>query len=673
MKRFKKIFRNCVLMPVLALCSCNSMNNSKYVNVFLGSAGDHGQMTPGAAVPFGMISVCPDSEPGQHGGYDYNVPEISGVSINRISGVGCGGTGSNISVRPASADEDLKIVKGTEKAHPGYYETTFSNDVKGMFTATKNMAVEKYIFPEGAEKILEVDFASSVVRRPDLIDCRYNIESSDMISGWVKAPTACSRGSYVLHFAFHTDSEFDVAASDSSRVVLRFDSDEVEVRIAVSPVDQYAADTVLEGWEDYSFSQIHDQAVAQWESKFDKVKVQGSTQEQKALLYTFLYRLYLSPMDVSSDDGRYKGTDGEIYHSDTHRYYSSWSMWDTFRSKFPLLAILEPEVMNDICWSLTEQFRCGKQNWATPHESVPTVRTEHSVIMLLDCWKKGITGFPLVNGYEGMKLEAATGLPMRSPDQVLESSYDLWALSQISDIIGRKEDAAVYRAKADSLFYDVWPREFMTIGPDFTKMRDNGLYQGSRWQYRWAAPHYLSEMIELAGAETLEAQLDYFFENNLLNQGNEPCLHIPFIYNLLGSPEKTQAIVRRLLTDEQMVHLYGGNAEYPEPFVGRAFQNKMDGFAPEMDEDDGAMSAWYIFCSLGFYPVRVGTDTYEVYSPLFDRIVIDNGNAKVEIVTKGRKNPDDVIKSIKVNGQVHEGWSLTHDIFREDTEVTLIY
>ena len=58
---------------------------------------------------------------------------------------------------------------------------------------------------------------------------------------------------------------------------------------------------------------------------------------------------------------------------------------------------------------------------------------------------------------------------------------------------------------------------------------------------------------------------------------------------------------------------------------------------------------------------------------MFAKIIIDNGKSKVKIVTKGRKNPDDVIKSIKVNGQDHDGWSLAHDIFREDTEVTLIY
>ena len=262
---------------------------------------------------------------------------------------------------------------------------------------------------------------------------------------------------------------------------------------------------------------------------------------------------------------------------------------------------------------------------------------------------------------------------MRSPDQVLESSYDLWAIAQIAEIAGREDDAARYAAKADSLFYAVWPKEFQTITPEFTLMRNNGLYQGSRWQYRWAAPHFFDKVIALAGKEQLEKELDFFFEHNLLNQGNEPCLHIPFIYNLLDAPEKTQNIVRALLTDEQMVHIYGGNGEYPEPFVGRAFQNKPDGFAPEMDEDDGAMSAWYLFCSMGFYPVRVGTDSYEVFSPLYDKIVIDNGRSKTVIKTQGRKNSTDVIKSVMVNGEESDLMSITHKVFREDSEIILQY
>ena len=664
------IRRTVLFAAVTTLLSCCT-GNEKYVNMFIGSAGDHGQMTPAATVPFGAISLCPDSRPNQHGGYDYNVTEISGISINRISGAGCRGVGGNLSILPASADAKVEIIKDTEKAYPGYYETGLSNGVKVALTATKDMAVERYTFPKASEKILSIDFATAFDDRG--IECGYEVIDNKTVNGWIHCPTACAKGRYKIYFTLRTDGKFTAEATDSSKAVLRFpeNTNTVEVRISISSVDLPAAESVARKWEGYSFGKIRKMAKTQWREKLSKVDVYGSTEDQKGLFYTLLYRVYLSPMDVMSDDMRYKGTDGEIYHSDSHRYYSSWSMWDTFRTKFPLLAILEPEVSDDICWSLVEQFRCGKQDWATPHESAPTIRTEHSVIALLDCWKKGINGFSFMPGYKGMKDEADFRLPMRSPDQKLESSYDLWAIAQIAEIAGREDEAETYRAKADSIFYAVWPTEFQTIRPDFTQMRNNGLYQGSRWQYRWAAPHFIDKMIALAGKEQLEKELDFFFENHLLNQGNEPCLHIPFIYNLLDAPEKTQEIVRALLTDEQMVHLYGGNGEYPEPFIGRAFQNKPDGFAPEMDEDDGAMSAWYLFCSMGFYPVRVGTDTYEVFSPLYDRIVIDNGKAKTTIKVDGRKNSSDIIKSISYNGQKSEGFSMKHSVFETDTEIVL--
>lgn len=655
-----------LILPITA-------QNEKYVNMFLGTSGDHGQMAPGAAVPFGMISVCPDSKPGQHVGYDYAVPSISGISINRISGVGCSGTGCNLSVRPAMPDQPLKIVKETEKAHPGYYETLFSNGVKGEFTATKNMAVERYIFPENTEKILYIDFSASIEKRD--VRCSYKIDGNNCINGYIKAPTACARGNYVLWFCIKTEHPFTIVKQDTRTALLRFadNIDKTEIRIAVSPVDQAAADDIAEKWKNKSFSQIHKAAKAQWKEKLNKIQVSGSTDDQKTIFYTSLYRIYLSPMNVTSNDGRYKGTDSKIYQTNGFDYYSSWSMWDAFRSKFPLLLITDPDAMNNICRSLLDIYRTGKKNWATPHESVPTVRTEHSGLMLLDSWKKGIKNIPFHIGYEGMKNEAANDYLLRSPDQKLESSYDFWALGQIAEIVGEKNDAKKYSHTADSLFNDVWTKEFMTVTPDFIKMKGNGLYQGSRWQFRWAAPQFINKMIELVGKEKLNAELTYFFDNNLFNQGNEPDIHTPFIFNLLGNHAKSQQVVRDLLTKEDMIHKYGGNAEYPEPFIGRAFQNKVDGLAPEMDEDDGTMSAWYIFCSMGFYPVVLGTDTYEIVSPLYDKIKIHSGKVAITIRTKGRKSNNDIIKGITVNGKPLNGYTISHDIFKKNSEIIIHY
>ena len=272
-----------------------------------------------------------------------------------------------------------------------------------------------------------------------------------------------------------------------------------------------------------------------------------------------------------------------------------------------------------------------------------------------------------------MKREAAHDLLYRTPDQRLESSYDLWALAHIAEILGEKEDAAKYMSKADSLFDVTWPTEFMTIRDDFTKMRGNGLYQGTRWQYRWAAPHCFDKMIALVGKEKLAEQIDYFFKNDLFNQGNEPDIHTPLLYNVFGNPEGSQRLVRDLLTKEDMIHRYGGNAEYPTPFVGRAFQNKLDGFAPEMDEDDGTMSAWYVFCSMGFYPVVVGENTYEMVSPLYDKIKIRSGANTITIRTEGRKSANDLIRSIEIDGKPMEGFTLSHDVFLKDTKITIRY
>ena len=200
----------------------------------------------------------------------------------------------------------------------------------------------------------------------------------------------------------------------------------------------------------------------------------------------------------------------------------------------------------------------------------------------------------------------------------------------------------------------------MQITPAFEVMKNNGLYQGTRWQYRWAAPQYIDQMIRWVGKDTLSNQLSYFFEKNLYNQGNEPDIHVPFLFNRFGKPESSQQLVRNLLTKE-MTHRYGGNSEFKIPYVGRAFKNHPEGYSPEMDEDDGTMSAWYIFASAGFYPLLVGGDSYELVSPIFDSISIDMGNGKTfEIKTKGRKTAEDIIKRITMNGKVVSNYSISH-------------
>ena len=252
---------------------------------------------------------------------------------------------------------------------------------------------------------------------------------------------------------------------------------------------------------------------------------------------------------------------------------------------------------------------------------------------------------------------ARDGLTRNSPDQLMETVYDLWAMGEIAGIIGDAEAQTQYAAEADSLFETSWKREFMTIDSTFALMKGNGMYQGTRWQYRWAMPVFADKMIEWAGEEALTDQLEEFFARHLFNQGNEPDIQTPFLFPLFGRPEKTDSLVHALLTDEGMIHLYGGNAEYPEPFVGRAFRNAVDGYAPEMDEDDGTMSAWYLFAQMGLYPVCVGTDRYELFSPLFRRVTLHLKDHDVTLVRRGQA---DRTTRITVDGTALESRNLTH-------------
>ena len=633
--------------------------NTKYVNLFIGTSGDNGQVAPGAAAPFGMVCVCPDNDPRSHAGYDYAVTKVSGISVNRLSGVGCSGGGGNLRIRPVAPSQELHIKKSREKATPGYYSTAFTNGIKTELTATNAMAVERYKFPRSLSAALWIDFASTF---EDVATCHYKRISETCIEGYVQAKNVCGHGCYKLYFSLNTSQPFQLEEQKETTACLTFGKKvrSVEVRIGLSALSSELASWECARWEKMDFEDVKSRTADQWEKQLSAIDVKGGKKDDRVIFYTSLYRTYLSPADVSSPDGAYLGTDGKVYISEDFRYYSNWSLWDTFRTKFPLLVLTEPAKMRDMATSLIHLYATGKKDWSTGFESTPTVRTEHAVILLLDAYRKGITNLDFRKGYAGMKQEMER-LPMRSPDQKMESAYDLWAMAKIAEIIGEKADSEQYRQRSVSLFEETWKKEFMNVTPAFEVMKNNGLYQGTRWQYRWAAPQYIDKMIEWVGQDSLRLQLTYFFDHHLYNQGNEPDIHVPYLFNRLGAPEKTQQIVRSLMT-EPMIHKYGGNSEFKTPYLGKAFKNAPEGYSPEMDEDDGTMSAWYVFGAMGFYPLLVGDEYYDLTSPLFDRVLLrlTNGNV-LTIQTEGRKKKYAPIKSIHFNGKKIADYRISHN------------
>lgn len=613
-----------------------------YVNLFLGTADDYGQMAPGATLPYSQIQVCADSHPRQHPGYDYEVPVISGFSINRLSGVGGSGCGGNVSLMPDATGQDIRLLKQTEQASPGYYSVRLSNGVAFEATADRRMAVERFTFPDTSQAVLLLNPRSAFDK---IFAAGFQQQAPSMGQGFAECANTCGRGRYHLHYRLYTSSPFLLDTIADGRLRLRFQefkgSKEFEVRIVVSTgladeLNQLSEQAV---WKT-DFQTIASQARSEWQRLLSAVDVEGGSADQRVLFYTSLYRTFHSPFQVTDSYLRtYLGTDGRPHTAADGEYYSSWSLWDTYRTKFPLITLLDAAHSSDIMQSLAQLYITGKKDWSTDHECVPTVRTEHAIATLLDAHRQGISISSLRDAYPGMVAEVKR-LSLKSPDQCLEASGDFWALGQLAAELGMKDDAVLWTRRGEQIFDSIWPREFQHIDSTYIKMRGNGLYQGTRWQYRWGAPMYLNRMIQFEGKKQLAEQLQTFFREELYNQGNEPDIHVPFLFARLGMPQQTGPVVRSLAT-ESITHRYGGNDAYPTPFVGCAFANQPRGYCPEMDEDDGAMSAWYVFASLGMYPLVVGEAVYELFPPLFDKVTLHLGadrQTTVVIRKEGKKN-----------------------------------
>ncbi|MGN0234534.1 MAG: glycoside hydrolase domain-containing protein [Bacteroidaceae bacterium] len=646
------------------------------MNLFMGTANDYGQMSPGAAVPYGMIQVCPDSKPRQHPGYDHEVDVISGFSINRLSGVGGSGCGGNVSLLPCTSGSPARIIKSTEQARPGYYAVMMTDGTAFRATATSHLAVEEFTFPQGRVPRLELNTASSFEH---VHEAHFRQTAPSEGEGYVMSRNTCGRGHYHLYYRLLTSMPFSIDSVDGGRARITFPQardSRVEVRILVGTglKDELHVVPATAIWQK-DFTQIEHEAASQWQDLLGRIEVEGGSEEQRTIFYTSLYRTFHSPFQVTDTlMRRYLGTDGAPHQAGQGNYYSSWSLWDTYRTKFPLITLLDPIRSADIMQSLAQLYVTGKRDWSTDYECVPTVRTEHAIATLLDAYRQGISIPNLAEAWSGM-VDEAKRLPLKSPDQCLEASVDFWALGQLAQETGRKDEAEWWTHRGEEVFDSIWTKEFMDIDSTYILMRGNGLYQGTRWQYRWGAPMYLGRMEQLVGSRVLLEQLEQFFREELYNQGNEPDIHVPFLFGRLGAPEKTAPVVRSLAT-ETITHRYGGNDAYPQPFVGKAFVNQPRGYCPEMDEDDGAMSAWYVFASIGLYPVVVGEASYEVFPPLFRRVTLypgGQGHPAVTVRVQGNEDANRPLRRVTWNGRRLRESRISHRMLVQGGELVFHY
>jgi putative alpha-1,2-mannosidase len=631
------------------------LNFAQFVDPFICTADDHGQTDVAAAVPFGMVKPCPDTYPIGHSGYEYNSNEILGFSHTRFSGVGCTGVGGNIRVLPFANSDTIpyKIAydKSTEIAEAGYYAVTLNKEIQVELTATNRVAFHRYTFPESEKSGLSVDLSSSFAGH---VSQEHQLDDEGILCGKVESLSVCQRGKYSVYFAFYVDKKDVQINSKGSQVIYRFSTkkqEEIKAYCALSVVSAEQAKTTLKEKMNFQFDEIRNEAWKQWNNLLSTVEVQTKDTSALRLFYTHLYHTTQSPFLISEEDGTYRGSDGKIYKNTLDTYFHGWSVWDTFRSKLPLFSFLFPEKYKSMMASLAELYKQGKPAWATQTEPFITVRTEHSLAVLLDAHRKGLLTFSLDEIYPYLQAEADS-LPFKSPDNVLESSYDLWALSEIAKDLGYNEDAKKYFAKAMN-YQTTWKKLFLRMGETADIMHGDGLYEGTLWQYRWFVPFDIAGIQELVGGkDVFEQQLDYFFENELFNIGNQPDIQVPYLYAYTNSPWKTQEIVHRLMNTVSN-SWYGTHEKWDKPYTRRIFQDSPEGYIKEMDDDAGTMSAWYVWSAMGFFPVFPGSTEMVITTPQFDKIDIKVSGGVLGIETIRPSKNAIYIKKIEIDGEVY--------------------
>lgn len=633
------------------------------VDPFVGTLADFGQLSPAAVAPFGMVQLGPDTDPANHAGYDYAATRLLGFSHTRAVGVGCGGGGGDLMVMllPTGATHAASIDKASERARAGRYSVTYAGGIAADMTATRGGGVLRLTVPRAGGYTLRLDAGHGYTKR---LATTWERVRGDDLRAAMTAGTVCDAGAYRLYSASRITvdgrplrRDATSAGSTASFTLTLRSGAVVEVRTGLSSVDSAAAAAVRAAeLGERPFAAILRDTRAAWQQALRRVEV-TAPRETRALVYTALFRVMQTPVAITDPDGRYRGSDGRIGRVTPGRHrYTSWALWDNYRTQLPLLALIDPARSADIARSLTALYGEGKRRWSTLTEPFLTVRTEHAGIALLDFRRKGITGFDARAALTAMAAESDT-LQRDTPDQRIEAAYDDWAVAELARDLGETVLADRFRSRALS-YRPIWRSVFEHMGADADVVKARGLYQGTLWQYRWAPVFDLDWMVATLGRDRFLSDLDEFFANDLFNMTNQPDMQVPWLYAGLGRRDRTAALVHRILT-RPIDHPYTNAGKRKIPFHGRSFALAPQGFADGMDDDAGSMTGWYVFGALGLYPLVPGSPRYVVGVPLVDsaRIALAQGRS----VTIRRIGPiDGSVRAVTWNGRPLDGGWIDH-------------
>ncbi len=619
-----------------------------------------------------------------------------------------------------------------EWAEPAYYKVELEEDhILAELTASTRVGFHQYTYPEGESANVIFDLSTGIYNYPGKNVWTFvRVENDTLITGyrqtngWARTRTLYfamvfdspieeyghekkKQGVYGgFYRKFDESHNFPEMAGQDLVAWFKFkgkDQNKVKIKFALSGVSTEGALKNLKAeiphWD---FDRSVTEGQAAWNKELNKIQVETITPADKRVFYTSLYHSFLGPVEYQDVDGQYRGLDQNIHTAEGFTNYTIFSLWDTYRALHPLFNLIQAEKNSDMVESMLAHFD------QSPHPMLPVwshysnenwcMIGYHSVSVIADAIIKGVYTKDLQRAlnacartasygkYDGLNYYMDMGyIPEdkngSSVSKTLEYAYDDWTIAQIANKTGNTGIMQEFlkRSEAYKNVFDTksgFMRPKLSDG-SFKKNFDpmdthgQGFIEGNAWNYGLYVPQKPGQLVEMMGGKKrFSRMLDSLFTMELADKyieateditrdglignyvhGNEPGHHIPYLYQWTNTPWKTQERVRMICKTMYV--------DAPDGLCG--------------NDDCGQMSAWYIFSSLGFYPVCPGSDEYVIGSPAVVSAKIDLGHGKfLNIQTKNQSEKNVYVKAVLFNNQEVQGHILHHSRLMEGGDLTFI-
>ena len=581
-----------------------------------------------------------------------------------------------------------------EWAEPGYYSVDLYNgDLNVELTASLRCGLQRYKYKSAGSVpvIIDLEYGSQgacTIQREHDVDTVFSASFEKVDDYTVRGYRLTNGWAPEQHVYFYTTfsspikecrlfldnecvEETSALKGRNVKAILTFENPEkiLDVKTGISAVDMKGAeDNHRKEAADKDFDSLKKEAAESWTPVLGQIEVETNDLKKKELFYTSLHNVMMYPMLFSDVDNRFRGSDSQVHQTDGFAYYGAViGLWDTFRAACPLITVLRPDVMEDYIRTALEHFRYAGQLpiWTLAGVETYQMTGIHSMPLITNAYMNGVRNFDTelamramvesamkdtcgysMGSFVGLENYKKYGyvpcdMEMESVARTLEYAFDDWAIVRFASLTNHPDICKEFRTRSLNYKNVIDPVTLLARGktkdglwrtpfyPLRSEHRSDDYCEGNAWQWTFFVPHDIDGLAKLMGGkEVLASRLDSLFTmdsslegetvsgdiSGLIGQyahGNEPGHHTIYMYNEVGQPHKTQKYVNEVLTT-----LYDTT---PTGICG--------------NEDTGQMSAWYVFSSLGFYPMDPVSGRYELGAPLFDRAVINLSSGRQFVIT----------------------------------------